>query len=96
MKVGAEEIRCFLDNEFLCAHKRSWGLHQWTMDIQHYLETFKKKKGALSQSECLNQAPKTIKNIYNTHLLYRKRKRFSSITRICKSQRQLIRYCKSY
>lgn len=69
VKVGAEEIRCFLDNEFLCAHKRSWGLHQWTMDIQHYLETFKKKKGALSQSECLNQAPKTIKNIYNTYYI---------------------------
>lgn len=69
VKVGAEEIRCFIDNKFLCWHKRNWGLHQWEMDIEHYLETFKKKKGALSQSECLNQAPKAIKNIYYTYYI---------------------------
>jgi len=69
VKVGAEDIRCFIDNEFVCSHKRSWGIHQWILDIHHYLETFKKKKGALSQSECLNQAPKVIKQIYNSYYI---------------------------
>lgn len=69
VKVGAENIRCFIDGELVCSHKRNWGIHQWVLDIHHYLETFKKKKGALSQSECLNQAPKTIKHIYNAYYI---------------------------
>ena len=34
------------------------------MDINHYLKTFERKKGAIAQSECLRQAPTKIKNIY--------------------------------
>ena len=69
VKVGAETITCFIDGKQHCQHKRDWGLHQWRMDINHYLETFKKKKGALNQSECLKQAPKEIKNIYNQYYI---------------------------
>lgn len=68
-KVGAEKIKLFVDGELVAEHSRNWGLHQWEMNIYHYLKTFKKKKGVVSQSECLKQAPKQIKNLYNNYYI---------------------------
>ncbi|CQR46599.1 Integrase core domain protein [Paraliobacillus sp. PM-2] len=68
-KVGAENIRLFIDGEHVATHPRNWGIHQWEMDIYHYLATFEKKKGALIQSQSLKQAPTHIKNIYHTYYI---------------------------
>lgn len=68
-KVGAKRIKLFTDGELAAEHVRSWGLHQWVMNINHFLKTFDKKKGALAQSECLRQAPIKIKNLYNDHYI---------------------------
>lgn len=68
-KVGAKEIKLFIDGKLVAIHSRNWGLHQWVMDINHYLQTFKRKRGALLQSECLRQAPQQIKNIYYNHYI---------------------------
>lgn len=69
LKARAEELLIFSEGECIAKHKRSWQLHTWVMDIYHYLETFEKKKGALAQSECLSQAPKEIKNIYQSYYI---------------------------
>lgn len=69
VKVGAEYINLFIEGELIASHSRNWGLHKWEMDINHYLETFARKKGALIQSECLNQAPTHIKNIYYSYYI---------------------------
>ena len=42
------------------------GVHGWTIDIAHYLETFKRKPGALPNSVALISAP-YLKEIYTTH-----------------------------
>lgn len=68
-KAGAEAIKLFIEGELVAEHSREWGLHQWQMDIYHYLETFQKKKGAVAQSECLRQAPTQIKNIYSNYYI---------------------------
>lgn len=68
-KVGAREVKLFIEGNLVAVHVRNWGLHQWIMDINHYLKTFQKKKGALIQSECLRQAPTKIKNLYNQHYI---------------------------
>lgn len=68
-KVGAEKIKLFIDGELAAEHPRNWGIHQWVMDINHFLKTFSKKKGAIAQSECLRQAPTKIKNLYNDHYI---------------------------
>jgi len=60
-KLGANKIKLFIEGELVAEHNRNWGVHQWEMNIYYYLKTFQKKKGALSQSECLKQAPKHIK-----------------------------------
>lgn len=68
-KVGAKKIKLFVEGELVATHERCWGLHQWIMDINHYLKTFERKKGAIAQSECLRQAPTKIKNIYYEHYI---------------------------
>lgn len=85
VKVGAEEIHCFIDGVYVCSHSRNWGVRQWVMDINHYLETFKKKSGALSQSQCLKQAPKEIKNTYKTHYI-EKEKEFLALLQYIKKK----------
>lgn len=68
-KLGAERVKLFIDGDLVAEHQRNWGLHQWEMDIYHYLKTFQKKKGAVAQSESLRQAPNQIKNLYNNHYI---------------------------
>lgn len=68
-KVGAEKIKLFIDGKLAAEHPRNWGLHQWIMDINHFLKTFSKKKGALGQSECLRQTPTKIKTLYNDYYI---------------------------
>lgn len=69
VKVSANTLRIFYEGECVGSHTRCWGLHTWIMEISHFLKTFEKKKGALIQSECLNQAPNQIKNIFETHYI---------------------------
>ncbi|MFZ0447210.1 MAG: IS21 family transposase [Bacillus sp. (in: firmicutes)] len=68
-KVGAKKIKLFIEGELVAEHSRNWGVHQWVMDLDHFLKTFKKKKGAIAQSECLRQAPKQIKYLYHNHYI---------------------------
>src|SRR5690625_2970735 len=69
VKAGARKIKLFVEGELIAVHERCWGLHQWIMDINHYLKTFERKKGAIAQSECLRQAPTKTKNTYNEHYI---------------------------
>lgn len=69
LKARAEEVLLFSEGECIAKHKRSWQVHTWVMNIYHYLNTLEKKKGALAQSECLSQAPKDIKNIYQSYYI---------------------------
>jgi len=68
-KVGAEKIKIFVEGELVAEHPRNWGLHQWEMNIYHYLKTFEKKKGAMAQSQSFKQAPTQIKSLYNNHYI---------------------------
>ncbi|RKL65074.1 hypothetical protein CR203_22670 [Salipaludibacillus neizhouensis] len=68
-KVGAETIKLFIKGDLVAKHRRNWGIHQWEMNIYHYLDTFKKKKGAIAQSECLRQAPSKVKKLYTDYYI---------------------------
>lgn len=93
-KVGAEKIKLFIDGELVAEHSRNWGLHQWEMNIYHYLKTFQKKKGAIAQSECLKQAPIQIKNIYNNHYIG-KEKEFIELLHYIKENNNFERVMKA-
>src|SRR5690625_7494474 len=44
------------------------------MDINHYIKTLERKKGAIAQSECVRQAPTKIKNIYYDYYIGKEKK----------------------
>lgn len=64
IRVFAEKIDLYYNNEHLCSHTRNYGAHRWTLDINHYLTTLFRKPGALRGSLALSQTDERIKNLY--------------------------------
>jgi len=65
VKVYSSKIEVFYDNQIVANHKRVCSKHQWVISIEHYLETFKRKPGALHGSLALAERDQ-LKEIYNT------------------------------
>jgi len=83
IKVFAEKIDLYYNKEFLCTHKRSYGAHTWTTDINHYLTTLFQKPGALKGSLLLSQADENLKKLYH-----------DCFTDNTKDFIELLQYCK--
>lgn len=68
-KVYPEKIVIYdmKTNKKTARHERSYGKGEWIKNLNHYLETFKKKPGALAGATALDQAHVTIKNIYQKY-----------------------------
>src|SRR5690606_12713623 len=47
--------------------------HEWRLELVHYLETLKKKPGALAGSTALAQAQSHIKKLYDTYYIRREK-----------------------
>lgn len=73
VKVYATQILCFHKETQVAKHARLTGCHEWRLELNHYLETLKKKPGALAGSTALHQASQKIKTIYETY--YTKREK---------------------
>lgn len=57
----------------IAEHPRLTGNHEWRLELGHYLETLKKKPGALTGSVALQQANQKIKSIYATYFTKREK-----------------------
>lgn len=66
VKKYHDEIRVFFENLEVCRHKRGFGNGTCKVNIYHYLNTLKKKPGAVANSAALRQIPK-LKAIFDTH-----------------------------
>jgi transposase len=64
VKTFTDKIIVYHDNNIVAVHERSFKLHDWKIDIRHYLRTLHKKPGALRGSTALLQADTQIKYIY--------------------------------
>ena len=53
VKVKTDSLQMFEGPGRVAVHARSYGKHRWTIKIDHYLETFKRKPGALAGSVAL-------------------------------------------
>ncbi|KAB2951501.1 IS21 family transposase [Heliorestis acidaminivorans] len=73
IKVYSTRVYCFLHEKQVAEHDRLTGCQEWRLDLNHYLETLKKKPGALAGSTALHQAPKKIKNLYETYFIKREK-----------------------
>ena len=65
VKIYSSKLKVFYDNKFVACHQRAYGKHQWVIAIEHYLDTFKRKPGALPGSLALTSR-KQLKEIYDT------------------------------
>ena len=68
-KIYSNEIRCFYNEVLIATHERLMGNNLWTIKLEHYLDTLKRKPGALYSSVALNQADPRVKMIYNNYFV---------------------------
>lgn len=67
VKIYSNRILCFYQEEKAADHHRLTGCHEWSLELEHYVKTLKKKPGALADSAALQQASQKIKVIYETY-----------------------------
>ena len=66
VKKYHDEIRVFYNNGLVCKHERKFGRGSLQIDIYHYLETLRRKPGAIRNSAALKAIPK-LKAVFDTH-----------------------------
>ena len=73
VKKYHNEIRIYAQNELVAKHKRLFGNGKMQIDIYHYLNTLRKKPGALRNSVALKSIPR-LKALFDTHYSKQPRK----------------------
>ena len=66
VKIYSSKLEFFYDNGLVASHQRVYGKHQWEITIEHYLDTFKRKPGALPGSLALASRTQ-LKKIYDSY-----------------------------
>ena len=67
VKTFTDKIMIYYDRQLVAVHERSFKLHDWRIDLSHYLRTLHKKPGALQGSTALLQADTQIQSIYTRY-----------------------------
>lgn len=63
VKIFSHKIEVYYQNNLVASHVRDYCKHQWIIDIEHYLDTLRKKPGALDGSVALTSNP-FLKKLY--------------------------------
>lgn len=66
-KIYPEYIEIYYKDKKIAEHKRSYLAHYWTIDINHFIQTLKKKPGALHSSVGRHQLSPELQQIYNNY-----------------------------
>ena len=66
IKKYHNEVRVYAENEMVARHKRLFGNGKMQIDIYHYLNTLRKKPGAVRNSVALKSIPK-LKALFDTY-----------------------------
>ena len=67
VKIYTSKIVCYYQGEKVAEHQRKYGFKQWSIQLEHYLRTLKKKPGALAGSAALKQVQPELQNIYHQY-----------------------------
>ena len=73
VKKYHNEIRAYVGNDMVAVHKRLFGNGKMQIDIYHYLNTLRKKPGAVSNSVALKSIPR-LKAVFDTYYSKQPRK----------------------
>lgn len=68
VKNYIKDIEIFYNHKLACRHEKKDGELEYVIDITHFLQTFKRKPGALKNSEALHNNPK-LKSIFENHYI---------------------------
>lgn len=69
VKIYPDNIEIFYKENKVAEHKRSYLVHYWTVDINHFIHTLKKKPGALHASVGRHQLSPALQQIYNKYYI---------------------------
>lgn len=72
IKNYLSEIIIYSERKKVCTHKKLDGFHQRRVEINHYLDTFMRKPGALKNSVAL-KSKKALKNLYDAQYVGREK-----------------------
>jgi len=67
VKIYPERLVCYHDHQQLCQHERLYGKNEWSICLDHYLDTLKVKPGALAGSQALQSAPEEVKDMFSRY-----------------------------
>lgn len=68
VKIQSNQLDIYHQNKLVATHKRSYLKHEFVIEIEHYLATFKKKPGALPGSQAL-ASNMYLKALYMDHFI---------------------------
>lgn len=66
-KVYPEKIICYFNGEKICEHGRQYGSYQWKISLEHYIDTLRRKPGALKRSVALKQSDQKLRTLYEKY-----------------------------
>src|SRR5664280_127337 len=67
VKIYANKLQIIYKQQSACEHHRCYDQGQWILSIGHYLNTMRKKPGALNHSIALTQANEFLIHLYENH-----------------------------
>lgn len=67
VKVYADHLLIYYNNQALWKHQRLYTSFGWQLHLGHYLDTLKRKPGALKGAQALEQADIDLKRLYKTY-----------------------------
>jgi len=62
--IFEKHISVYDGNQMIASHTKKNGFSEYSIDISHFINTFRKKPGALRNSLALRQAPETLKRLF--------------------------------
>lgn len=65
-KIFSNKIEVYYNQKLLATHDRSYTKHHWVISIEHYLDTFRRKPGALAGSTALVSS-NYLRQLYEAH-----------------------------
>jgi len=89
IKIYTSKILCYYQGQKIAEHQRMYGFKQWSIQLEHYLRTLKKKPGALAGSVALKQVQPELQNIYCQYYIGRE-KEFLHLIELIKQKGWLV------
>lgn len=65
-RIMSQKIEIYFNQQRVAMHARGYNKHQWIINIEHFLDTFKKKPGALPGSQALASSA-YLKHLYEDY-----------------------------